>query len=222
MSHNQTDRQESVNQQPEALTRMTSRLFARVSHDFGTPLSALRGYVKMVVDGRAGPLTDVQREYLTIALESADRLCALANRVSKIPDFIDRLHAEALDVRAEWEATVNARKAKLQEKTITVTGRSSGDRLVVAADRKQLRQVFERVLDLSIESAQPGSEILAEFSHGKERDIALRICLSGDGIPTSADFSTVHNIVFLHGGTLSLVAQTATGSICIINLPEAA
>src|SRR5579864_3388927 len=102
MSSKQPKLQYSMTQRADPLTLVTSRLFARVSHDLGTPMSALRGYIKMVVDGRAGALTDAQREYLTIALESADRLCGLAARVSKIPDFIDRLQAETVDIRGEW------------------------------------------------------------------------------------------------------------------------
>jgi hypothetical protein len=99
------------------------------------------------------------------------------------------------------------------------------ERLLVAGDRKQLRMVFERVMDVYIQSAQFGSgnEILAEFSRGRERNVNIRIRLSGDGIPATADLSAVHNIIFLHGGDLSLEIQSATGgSICIINLPEAA
>ena len=206
----------------EALTQITSRLFAHVAHDLGTPMSVLRGYIKMVVDGRAGAVTDVQREFLTVALESADRLCGLANRVGKIPDFINQLHAEAVDIRGEWAEAVNSRRSALLQGSITVTERSPADRLLVAGDRRQLRLVFERVVDVYIQSAQPGNEILAEFSRGRDRDIVIRIRLSGDGIPATADLSAVHNIIFLHGGDLSLEVQSANGSTCIINLPEAA
>jgi len=204
----------------EPLTQITSRLFARVSHDFGTPVSALRGYIKMVVDGRAGALTDAQREYLTIALESADRLCSLAARVSKIPDFIDRLQAETVDIRGEWAEAVNSRRSELLQGAITVTERSLADQMLVAGDRKQLRLVFERVIDVYIQSAQQGNEILAEFSRGRERNVNICIRLSSDGVPATADLSAVHNIIFMHGGDLSLEIQSATSSTCIINLPE--
>jgi hypothetical protein len=175
----------------------------------------------MVVDGRAGPLTDSQREYLAIALESAERLCAFANRIGKIPDFIDQLRPETVDIRGEWAEAVNSRRAELLKGTITVTERSLVDRLMVAGDRKQLRLVFERVIDVYIQSAQFGNEILAEFSRSRERNVNIRIRLSDDGIPATADLSAVHNIVFLHGGDLSLEVQSPTGSSCIINLPEA-
>src|SRR5690242_8865468 len=94
MSGNQTKLESSLTPEAEAVKQITSRLFASFSHDIGTPASALRGYVKMVLDGRAGPLTEAQREYLTIALDSADQLFGLANRVRKIPDCILQLQAE--------------------------------------------------------------------------------------------------------------------------------
>jgi K+-sensing histidine kinase KdpD len=220
MSKNQPKPQYSLNH-GDALKQISSRLFARVSHDLGTPMSALRGYIKMVVDGRAGPLTDSQREYLTIALESADRLCSFANRIGKIPDFIAQLRPETVDIRGEWAEAVNSRRSQLLEGSITVTERSLADRLLVAGDRNQLRLVFERVMDVYIQSAQVGNEVLAEFSRSRDRNVNIRIRLSGDGIPATADLSAVHNIVFLHGGDLSLEVQSPTGSTCIINFPEA-
>jgi K+-sensing histidine kinase KdpD len=223
MSQNQPKRQYST-PRGDALKQFSSRLFARVSHDLGTPMSALRGYIKMVVDGRAGAVTEAQREYLTIALESADRLCSLATRVGKIPDFIDQLQAEPVEIRGEWAEAVNSRRSALLQGAITVRESSLADRLLVAGDRKQLRMVFERVMDVYIQSAQLGSgnEILAEFSRGRERNVNIRIRLSGDGIPATADLSAAHNIIFLHGGDLSLEIHSSTGgSTCIINLPEA-
>lgn len=221
MSHDEDKPEQLLNQQREAVTQITSRLFAHVSHDLGTPASALRGYLKMVLDDRVGPLTDIQREYLTIAMDNAERICGLATRMTKVPDFIDRLRAEVFDIRGEWEETVSARRAALQEKAIKVTERSSPGQMFVAGDRKQLRQVFERMMDVSIESSQHGNEVLAEFSRGRDRDITVRIWQSGDGMPTATDLSVIHHIIFLHGGTLSLEAQSEAGSTCIINLPGA-
>jgi signal transduction histidine kinase len=210
-----------LSRQREAVTQITARLFANVGHDLGAPVTALRGYIKMVLDGRAGPLSDAQREYLTIAMESADRLSSLAAHVSKIPDFIEKLDAEIFDIRGEWTETVNARRAALFEKAITVTERSPVDRLFVAGERKQLRRVFERVVDLSIQSGQPGCGIVAEFFRSGNQDITVRISLSPHGLPTGADLSVVNNIIFLHGGNVSLEAQSETGFRCVIQLPAA-
>lgn len=45
-----------------------------LSHELKTPLTAMREFVAIVIDGLAGPLTDTQREYLSIAKESCDQM----------------------------------------------------------------------------------------------------------------------------------------------------
>jgi signal transduction histidine kinase len=53
---------------------LTEEAIAHVAHKLRTPLVAIRGYVRMLLQGRAGDLNDTQREYLTIVADNADRL----------------------------------------------------------------------------------------------------------------------------------------------------
>ncbi|ETX01546.1 MAG: hypothetical protein ETSY1_06980 [Candidatus Entotheonella factor] len=45
-----------------------------LSHELKTPLTAVREFVAIVIDGLAGPINDTQREYLSIAKESCDQM----------------------------------------------------------------------------------------------------------------------------------------------------
>ncbi|MDQ3119926.1 MAG: hybrid sensor histidine kinase/response regulator [Verrucomicrobiota bacterium] len=45
-----------------------------VSHELKTPLTSVREFISIVLDGLAGPLDETQREYLNIAKESCNRL----------------------------------------------------------------------------------------------------------------------------------------------------
>src|SRR5688572_16431315 len=47
---------------------------ANLVHDIRTPLVAVRGYAKMLLEEREGPLNGTQREYLAIVVENANRM----------------------------------------------------------------------------------------------------------------------------------------------------
>ena len=72
---------------------MKDEFVATVSHELRTPLTALRGHVELVLDGDGGPVTDLQRRFLDIAAQSADRLGALIN------DLLDVARIEAGQVQ---------------------------------------------------------------------------------------------------------------------------
>jgi signal transduction histidine kinase len=66
-----------------------------VSHELRTPLTAIRGFIELVADGEAGPVTETQREFLQIAGRNSDKLGVLIN------DLIDMnlIESRRLDIR---------------------------------------------------------------------------------------------------------------------------
>ena len=59
------------------LDRMKDDFVASVSHELRTPLTSIRGYLDLVLDGEAGPLTSEQEQYLTVVERNSKRLLAL-------------------------------------------------------------------------------------------------------------------------------------------------
>src|SRR5262245_50676637 len=84
-----------------AMERLKDEFVATVSHELRTPLTALRGHVELVLDGDGGPVTELQRRFLQVATQSADRLTALINDlldVAKIEAGRVQLRKELVDV----------------------------------------------------------------------------------------------------------------------------
>src|SRR2546423_8168032 len=76
------------------LDRMKSDFVGTVSHELRTPLSAIKGFVELVADGEAGPISETQREFLEIAVRNSDRLASLIN------DLLDmsRIESQRLEM----------------------------------------------------------------------------------------------------------------------------
>ena len=61
------------------LDRMKDDFVGTVSHELRTPLTAIKGFIELVADGEAGPVTVTQREFLEIAARNSDKLGVLIN-----------------------------------------------------------------------------------------------------------------------------------------------
>jgi signal transduction histidine kinase len=54
-------------------------LVSSMSHELRTPITTIKGFVELIAEGDAGPVTETQREFLEITARSADRLSVLIN-----------------------------------------------------------------------------------------------------------------------------------------------
>ena len=81
---------------------VVSRLLHNIAHDIRTPTTAVRGYLRMLLDGRVGSITPDQKECLEIALRSAIQLGALGTTVAEAAESLETLNVEELDFRELW------------------------------------------------------------------------------------------------------------------------
>ena len=65
------------NRKLQTLDQLKSEFVSVAAHELRTPLSAVIGYVEMLLDEDAGPLTDRQREFLEVVGKSGQRLLEL-------------------------------------------------------------------------------------------------------------------------------------------------
>lgn len=87
--HHQNLKLEAANVELRRLDEAKSTFVSIAAHELRTPLASISGYVEMLLDGDAGPLTDKQNEYLHILEGSAQRLL----RITK--DLLDLTRIEA-------------------------------------------------------------------------------------------------------------------------------
>ena len=58
-----------------------SEFVATVSHELRTPMTSISGFIELLLDGEAGALTAVQKEFVEAIRRNSDRLTALANEL---------------------------------------------------------------------------------------------------------------------------------------------
>jgi signal transduction histidine kinase len=78
-----------VDERVRAGVRLKRELLANMSHELRTPLNSIIGFAELIHRGRAGALSDEQREYVGDILASSRRLLQLVN------NMVDLAKAEA-------------------------------------------------------------------------------------------------------------------------------
>jgi len=206
----------------DARAAVVSKLLHNVAHDIRTPTTAVRGYLRMLLDGRVGSITPDQKECLEIALRSALQLAELGTTVAEAGEIVGRLNIESLDLRDLWSLACNATRPRILAAGFLIKERIPSERIPVNGDRAALSAVLERTLSYAIEGAEAGSEIRVELSGGGRTDATLRFELprSSSQLDVSRNESLLklRNQVFLHGGTLT-VGNKGEQTVFKISLP---
>jgi signal transduction histidine kinase len=229
----------------EAMLQMRSHLQLNLAHELRTPLAAIRGYTRMILDGRGGALNDTQKEYLRIVSDNTDRLIALVGWMSDVAELSSQhLRLSEFDFRQVWQECGEASRQRLAEKSVTLTEHIAGESFVIIGDREKLADVVREFLALAIRLSNAGGTITAELSRGREGQLNFKVSEQGVSIPPEAlskiferpfktliqpaaqspdpgaiNLSGVYDIIGMHGGRLFVTSSAGQATTLFFTLP---
>jgi signal transduction histidine kinase len=125
-----------------------------------------------------------------------------------------------------------------------LTERISDQSFEIVADAEKLAYAFNQLIAAAAKLSDYGSTITAEFSHGREQEVMVKISISGSGltpealnrvfdrsinssVPAAAQdtdamhmsLNAVHDIVGMHGGRMFVNSTPGQGSTLLFTLP---
>lgn len=170
-----------------ALDEAKDDFISMASHQLRTPLTSVKGYTSMVLEGDAGKLTKAQRKLLSQSFFSAQRMVYL------IADLLNvsRLKTGKFVVEA---APVNLATVVQEElDQLKEAGASHSVHLIykkpkkfpeLMLDETKTRQVIMNFVDNAIYYTPAGGSIKVELANNKST-IELRVIDNGIGVPKS-------------------------------------
>jgi signal transduction histidine kinase len=229
----------------DAMLKIGWHVQANIAHDLRTPLAAIRGYARMILDGRSGDVNDTQRDYLRVITENTNRVINVATWMNYLAELsAQNFNLNAFDLCYVWGEAVQKNQQALANKSLTLTEQIPDDSFEIVADREKLAYVLNELIATAAKLADAGSAISAEFSHGREREIMVKITASGSGIApevlsrisdrtfnssvksltqntsdTDIGLSRVFDIVGMHGGRMFVNSTSANLSTFLFTLP---
>ncbi|MFI5229320.1 MAG: ATP-binding protein [Gemmatimonadales bacterium] len=163
--------------------KLKSDFLASMSHELRTPLNAVIGYSALLIDGLAGELGDVQRDYLMRSRTAAEHLLSLISDIldlakieaGKMPVRVEEVALDSLidEVSQQVEPMVVARKLSY-DRVI------EGDCLVVETDKTKVQQILLNLLSNAVKFTNQGFVRLSVSCD--DESILLAVSDSGVGI----------------------------------------
>jgi signal transduction histidine kinase len=233
--HRETELLLEAEEQLSAAQKLSAlgELSASLAHEIKNPLSSIKGTAEILLD--EFPDDHPKREFAEILLKETTRL---NNTVEEVLQFSRRgtrdgnradQDMEPLPQVMDRVTNLLANQLRKKDITLTVTGRETGKRIMVAGEK--LSQVFLNIILNAIDAVPPKGTIKIEIrQQGAGYTVAVKD--NGPGIPdetkdkifdpfystkdggTGLGLSISRKIVESYGGTL-LLSDADTGGACL-------
>lgn len=215
------------------------------THELRTPITAVKGYLSMIMHGDAGEVTDKQKLFFSRAYSSTERLVGLVEDLLQVARLEEnRMHFETEEFSANklMHEVANDFTHKALDKGLHIRTSQKG-KLSLYGDYNLTKQALSNLLDNAIKYTKKGN---IQISIDKAKGFGyISIVDFGVGIPKkeqSAIFDKFHrvfnsesvkaggtglglfivkNLIEKQGGQVSLESKLGQGSTFKISLPLA-
>jgi signal transduction histidine kinase len=182
-----TQRLRRANAQLQRLDEVKDEFVSMASHQLRTPLTSVKGYISMVLEGDVGKISAMQRKLLSEAFTSSERMVHL------ISDFLNVSRLQTGKFILERRATDLAKVVAQEIESLQTTALAHNLKLqyhsprhfpILYIDDSKIRQVLMNFIDNAIYYSEPGTVIIVKLTV-EDGDAVLRVRDTGIGVPKS-------------------------------------
>lgn len=227
----------------EKTVEMRAAALTSTSHEVRTPLSAILAINETLLGGSAGPLTDVQKDFLEDTKNAAEHLMTLVNDLldfAKAEAGMIELTRERVALRELVEQCIAMVEPRAEEKNIAISAKIDGEVKELVADPMRLKQILLNLLANAVKFNEENGLVNVNVrADGDDVVIAVRDTGRGigaeqlehlfdpyyqaargdQGIGTGLGLSIIKHLIELHDGSITVDSVPGTGSVFSVRLP---
>lgn len=165
--------------------RMKTEFISLASHQLRTPLSAIKWFLEMLLNGDAGDLSDEQKEYVTNIDQSNERMIELVNsllNISRIESGRIIVEPKSTDLVSLLKDVLMETEPKVKEKSQKIETKFPKDLKKIKIDPNLIRQAYLNIITNAIKYSPDKSKISVAITENKT-EIITKITDQGIGIP---------------------------------------
>jgi len=238
----------------DAITYMAGELYhldehqrkfiSNISHDIRSPLTSIKGYVEAMLDGTI-PI-DNQEKYLKIILFESERLTELTSNLltlNKLGNHTMTLDKALFDINYIIEKTIETYEGRCNDNEISLICNFETEKQHVYADKSQIQQVLNNLIDNAIKFSPKNSQIIVS-TYLRTEKVFVSVKDSGEGIPkdsltkiwerfykidpsrgkdkkgTGLGLAITKDIINAHNENINVVSTEGVGTEFVFTLPK--
>jgi two-component system sensor histidine kinase BaeS len=209
---------------------------ADVAHELRTPLSVIRGQAEAIADG-VYPGDPAHLAPILDATEALDRLVEDLRTLVLTDAGNLLLHKEPTDLGALAADAVESFKAQSAAAGLTLGADIADKPMTVEIDPARIRSVLGNLLSNAIRHTPTGRSVRVTVSPSGDNAV-ITVTDTGEGIPpellprvfdrfakganspgSGLGLAIAHDIVAVHGGTLTIESELGSGTTVRLTLP---
>jgi signal transduction histidine kinase len=182
---------ERANEELKRLDKLKSTFISSISHELRTPLTVIKEFISLMLEGHAGPITEDQKDYLSIANKNILRL---TNLIETLLDFARIESGKGLKLKFEPTLLIEVVEdasmtlsQQLEEKRITLENRIDPDTPLVLIDRNRMVEVFINLIGNGIKFTPPEGKITIDSRGLTEKRDYLKVIVTDTGVGISPE-----------------------------------
>jgi two-component system, NtrC family, sensor histidine kinase KinB len=192
--------------------RARTEFISMVSHELRNPLHSLNGFLKVVIQGKAGGLTPIQQDFLNMADEQVD---LLKGRITELLEF-NRMKAGRLTLRPKLNdlsllvtGTVNRLMLQAEQTGLALSQTNRANLPECLFDSERIGQVVTNLIENAIKATPPGGRI-SVATQLRNDEVWVSVSDTGVGIAPGdigkifKRFYRAHNQKSIYGSHLGL------------------
>ncbi len=199
------------------LERMKSNFLSVVSHELRTPLHAIKGFVNIILMGKTGPVSEIQRDFLETVQEQTNNLQRLIDDLlefSRLESGRVTLRLQPVDIPVVIEAVVEKLSLAAHSAHVTIINRTPEDLPTILADPWRLEQVVTNLVDNAIKFTPDKGQVTIDAVDLGDY-IQVSVADTGIGVPAEQRERIFDRFYQVDGGANRQYKGTGLGlTIC--------
>lgn len=182
-----TSQLENANERLKGVDRLKDEFLSLATHELRNPMTAIKSYLWMVLEGHGGKVSKKQKDYLDKAYKSTDSLIMLVNdmlNVSRIESGRMTIDLKAVKYDGLVLDLVSELKPRADELGVKVSVVPSPTLPEVLADYNRIKEVLINLVGNSLKFTTRGGKITIRF---RQKDGLIETSVSDTGAGIKSD-----------------------------------
>lgn len=183
------------------------------SHELRTPMTAIKSYLWMALDGKGGPLTEKQKYYLDRAYMSVDRLIKMVNdmlNISRIESGRLTITMQAVSIEKLVNEVIDDVRPRANELGVNIILQQPTSPPAVLADPDKIKEVIFNLLGNSLKFTPKDGKIIVTIEE-HDNMVYVKVTDTGSGIEADDIPKLFQKFGLLPGSYVTNQAALGTG-----------